>query len=266
MHAEYQTTGNRRFPWLRIVLYCLFLVAYGGWLNSHLSAPRVAAQESSVDESAAPAPRDPPAASTSTTARASSKVPSSLLDMFIASGVIGYLIALLSVVALGFIIEHAMTIRKNRLMPDQAVVDLEGLIRHGNLDQAIEYCQQPDNQSLFSSVVLAGLERFRSSEFGFAEYKAAVEEAGEEETSALYRKTEGMILGFNVIATTEGTARPEDLASSISLALVTTFEGLVVAIPTMVAFSFFRNRIDTLVAETGKRVEQVLGPLGRRRA
>jgi biopolymer transport protein ExbB len=169
-------------------------------------------------------------------------------------------------------------------MPDQVVADLDALIEQGQLDQALNYCQQPDNQCLFSNVVLAGLERHRSSEFGFAEYKAAVEEAGEEETSALYRKTEvlgvigaiapmlgllgtvqGMIMGFNTIATTGGTARPEDLASSISLALVTTFEGLVVAIPTMVAYSFFRNRIDTLVAEAGKRVEQVLGPLGRRR-
>jgi biopolymer transport protein ExbB len=206
------------------------------------------------------------------------------MDMFIASGIIGYIITLLSVIALGFVIEHAMTIRKSVVMPDQNVADLDNLIRHGQLDEALQYCQQPDNQSLFTNVVMAGLERYRSSEFGFAEYKAAVEEAGEEQTSGLYRKTEvlgvigaiapmlgllgtvqGMILGFNTIANTGGNAKPEDLAASISLALVTTFEGLVVAIPAMVAFSFFRNRIDTLVAEAGKRVEQVLGPLSRRR-
>ena len=42
--------------------------------------------------------------------------------------------------------------------------------------------------------------------------------------------------------------------------------GLIVAIPAMVAFSYFRNRIDSIVAEAGKRVEQILMPLGRRRA
>jgi biopolymer transport protein ExbB len=42
--------------------------------------------------------------------------------------------------------------------------------------------------------------------------------------------------------------------------------GLVVAIPTMVAFSFFRNKIDSIVAEAGKRIEQILMPLGRRNA
>jgi biopolymer transport protein ExbB len=41
--------------------------------------------------------------------------------------------------------------------------------------------------------------------------------------------------------------------------------GLIVAIPTMIAFSYFRNRIDSLVAEAGKRVEQVMMPLGRRK-
>ena len=39
----------------------------------------------------------------------------------------------------------------------------------------------------------------------------------------------------------------------------------ILAIPAMVAFSFFRNKIDSLVAEAGKRVDQVLTPLGRKR-
>ncbi|MCA9029071.1 MAG: MotA/TolQ/ExbB proton channel family protein, partial [Planctomycetaceae bacterium] len=70
---------------------------------------------------------------------------------------------------------------------------------------------------------------------------------------------------FNTISGSGGMARPDELAGGISKALVTTLMGLVVAIPAMVAFSYFRNRIDSLVAEAGKRVEQVLMPLGRRR-
>jgi biopolymer transport protein ExbB len=137
---------------------------------------------------------------------------------------------------------------------------------------------------LATDVVLAGIERFQSSEFGFADYKAAVEEAGEDHTARLYRKTdglniigviapmlglfgtvEGMIESFNIIASTEGAAQPFQLADSISKALVTTWLGLVVAIPSMVAFSYFRNKIDSLVSECGKRVERVLTPLSRRR-
>ena len=75
----------------------------------------------------------------------------------------------------------------------------------------------------------------------------------------------GMIESFNLIASTEGAARPHELAGGIGKALVTTMMGLYVAIPAMMAFSYFRNKIDSIVAETGKRVEQILTPLGRRR-
>jgi biopolymer transport protein ExbB len=279
MRLGLTTRAQAPFAWVRFTLYGLLIVGYFGWMHSGRSLPPLMAQEEKLEDPAASSPAPAAAPATPSTGQ-----PMSLLDQYIASGIIGYIITLLSVIAVGFMVEHLMTIRKSVLMPDQVVGDLDALIQQGQLDQALNYCQQPDNQCLFSNVVMAGLERYRSSEFGFAEYKAAVEEAGEEQTSALYRKTEvlgvigaiapmlgllgtvqGMIKGFNTIAMTGGAARPEDLASSISLALVTTFEGLVVAIPTMVAFSFFRNRIDTLVAEAGKRVEQVLGPLGRRR-
>lgn len=207
-----------------------------------------------------------------------------VLDTVIDGGIVGLFIILLSVVSVGFIIEHFMTIRKTTLMPDSVAADLESLIAQGQVDQAIEYCHDPPNHSLFATVVLAGLERYKGSEFGFAEYKAAVEEAGEDQTGSLYRKTEvlgligsiapmlgltgtvlGMIKAFNTIAATDGAAKPAELAGGIGQALVTTLMGLVVAIPTMVAFSYFRNKIDSIIAEAGKRVEQVLMPLGRRK-
>ena len=207
-----------------------------------------------------------------------------LLDTVWDGGFVGLLIILLSTGSVGFIVEHFMTIRKTVLMPDEVIEQLDELIAAGNVDQALEACNQPENQCLVADVVSAGLERYKGSEFGFAEYKAAVEEAGEDQTGRLYRKTEvlgligqiapmlgltgtvlGMIDAFNTIASTEGMARPEELAGGIGQALVTTLMGLIVAIPTMVAFSYFRNKIDSLVAEAGKRVEQIMMPLGRRK-
>ena len=67
------------------------------------------------------------------------------------------------------------------------------------------------------------------------------------------------------IASLEGMARPQELAGGIGQALITTLLGLVVAIPTMVAFSYFRNKIDSLVSEVGKRIEQIMTPLGRKK-
>ncbi|PQO36685.1 MotA/TolQ/ExbB proton channel family protein [Blastopirellula marina] len=207
-----------------------------------------------------------------------------VLDTLMDGGTVGVLIGLLSMVAIGFIVEHFLTIRKSVLMPEGVAFELEEMIAQGRVDEALEMCKNPEYSSLLTYVVEAGLERFRGAEFGFAEYKAAVEEAGEDQTARLYRKTEvlgligsiapmlgltgtvlGMIRAFNTIAATGGTPKPEDLAGSIGQALVTTLLGLVVAIPAMVAYSYFGNRIDSLVAEVGKRVEQILTPLGRRR-
>lgn len=225
-----------------------------------------------------------PAAPAATPAPAEHYQTQTLWDMFLAGGMIGHTIVVLSVIALGFAIEHALTIRKQTLMPPDLVAEVEELMHAGNMDGALAVCKQPENYSLFASVVAAGIERYKASEFGFAEYRAAVEEAGEEQTNHLYRKTEvlsivaaiapmlgllgtvqGMIIAFNQIAASEGTAKPYELAGGISLALVTTFEGLIVAIPCMMALSWFRNQIDSLVNETGKHVEQTLAPLGRRR-
>ena len=219
---------------------------------------------------------------------AETSVPPTILTMVFGGNLLGILIVvlilLLSVISVYFIIEHLLTITRNRIMPDATLSELEALIVHGEINKAIDLCHQKENYSLATEVVLAGLERYKSSEFGYAEYRSAVEEAGEDQTGKLYRRTEvlnvigaiapmlgltgtvlGMIEAFTTIASLDGMARPSELAGGIGQALITTLLGLLVAIPTMVAFSYFRNKIDSLVAEAGKRIEQVMMPLGRKK-
>ena len=266
--------NNRAWWYLLVASWAMLCV-----LPSH--APLVAQEDAEVlDETL----EEPPAADSTAGRPAEREGPRTLLQKLLAGRTVGLLIGLLSLVAVGFIIEHLITIRKTTLMPEVVANELETMIHEGKIDSAIEACCDPQNESLIADVVLAGLQRYQSSEFGFAEYKAAVEEAGEDQTGKLYRKTEvlgvigaiapmlgltgtvlGMIRAFDEIAITGGRARPDQLADGISQALVTTLMGLVVAIPAMIAFSYFRNRIDSIVAEAGKRVEQIMMPLGRRR-
>jgi biopolymer transport protein ExbB len=212
----------------------------------------------------------------------------SVLTMMFTGNIFGLaiviLILVLSVVCTFFIIEHAVTITRSRLMPEELLLQLEEYIARGEINQAITTCHDVENYSLSTEVILAGLERFQGSEYGFAEYRSAVEEAGEDFTGRLYRKTEvlnvigsiapmlgltgtvvGMIEAFNTIASAGGSAKPDQLAGGIGQALITTLLGLVVAIPAMVAFSYFRNKIDSIVAEAGKRIERVMMPLGRKK-
>jgi biopolymer transport protein ExbB len=278
---------NRLFLVSRLFIIAVFsIVLIFSWqnLSNHSGA---FAQETTSDSTAAES-SDSDAANSDSAESTKPVAGRSLFGMAFAGDLFGVgiviVIILLSIVSAFFVIEHAITISKNKLMPEYILLELEQRIESGQLSEAIEFCQMPENYCMTSDVILAGLERFEASEFGFAEYKAAVEEAGEDHTGALYRKTEalgvigaiapmmgltgtvlGMITAFNMLAATDGTAEPKDLAGGIGQALITTLFGLVVAIPTMVAYSFFRNKIDSIVAEAGKRIERIMMPLGRKR-
>jgi len=248
-------------------------------------ASRSLAQDSLDPESGELLPDESIGDSSSASTSSDGSEARSVFEILATVGWFGLLLfLLLSVLAVAFIIEHSMTIRKGKMIPEHVVAELEQKISRGEFNEAIEFCYQPENYSLASEVILAGLERYQGSEFGFAEYKTSVEEAGENQTGRLYRKTEvlgvigaispmlgltgtvsGMIEAFFEIEAKKGMATPTDLAGGIGTALITTLLGMFVAIPTMIAYSYFRNKIDSIVAEAGKRIERVMMPLGRKR-
>lgn len=266
------------------------IVLIVGCLASH----QLALAQTATSTPAPTAPAEPgTAASSSDLPGAESSVPiaqepPSVLKMLFGGNLFGVIIIsvilFLSALSAFFIIDHMVKIRRRRLMPESVMAEIERQIVHGEIGQAIATCKDKANYCMATEVIVAGLDRFQSSEFGFAEYRSAVEEAGEDQTGKLYRRTEvlnvigaiapmlgltgtvlGMIEAFNTIAAKEGMARPQELAGGIGQALITTLLGLLVAIPSMVAFSYFRNKIDSIVSEAGKRIERVMAPLGRKK-
>lgn len=199
----------------------------------------------------------------------------SLWSTIAAGGIIGYLIILMSLVSVALVIEHFITIRRDRLLPDALTMEVE---RHLDGQAHAEAQQACAADGSFLALVLgAGINQI-GAVFGFFDIQSAMQEASERQISKLYRKLEflsfiahsapmlgllgtvtGMIRSFNEIAATEGTAKPSQLAGGISEALVTTCLGLIVAIPTMFFVAFFRNRIDSLVAEAETIAERLMG-------
>lgn len=192
------------------------------------------------------------------------------------------MLLLLSMISLYFIADHFFTIRRQRLFPDDELESIEQMIAAKNTTEAIDYCHHRESPSVAVRIIGAGLDRYRVSQFGFAEYRAAVEEAGQDESSQLFRRTEvlatiaavapmlgltgtvvGMIEAFMTIANQDTGVVAQDLAGGIGQALVTTLMGLAIAIPTMVACNYFRNRIDAIFSQAGRRIEQILLPLSR---
>ncbi len=67
----------------------------------------------------------------------------------------------------------------------------------------------------------------------------------------------GMVQAFGILAES-GQADPTQLAGSISVALLTTMWGLITAIPSLLAYFFFKNKLNNLVAECHHAAEDLV--------
>ena len=193
---------------------------------------------------------------------------SSFLSMIMAGGPIGFLIIFLSIIALVLVVVHLFQLRESSLAPGHIVDDLHELLSKGMVDPAITYCDEPGHSCFLTQVMAAGLARYRRSPFGGLELKGTLEEAGQDQVARLYRWTDalaliatiapmlgllGTVVGINKafanLHEAASSGASGELASAISLALVTTIMGLVLAIPATAAVTYFRNRIDSLASD-----------------
>lgn len=189
-----------------------------------------------------------------------------------ASGVIGFVIIGVSVVALALVIEHFISIKREKLAPPELVDEIEELFGQGNYQAALETCEQ--NPCYFTRVVAAGIRKIGHP---FETLEKSLEEMEGEENLKLMTKigwlsliagigpmlglfgtVTGMVGAFGKISDAgPGGVNPSELAGSIQMALVTTVEGLIVAIPTTAFFAFFRNRVTAVALEISATVEDL---------
>lgn len=192
-------------------------------------------------------------------------------------GAISYIMILLSVVALGLVIRNLIMLRLSRLAPRGIVSRLEELLAQKNLGGAIAFCREPENACFITSVMDQAITRAARSDFGMMEFRAGVEEAAQGEADELHRMndmigviaavgpmlgllgtTVGMIGAFRTIGALEGAARSNELATFMSMALVNTAEGLIVAIPCTIAFSLFRRHVDAMLKRITQDLERLI--------
>lgn len=200
----------------------------------------------------------------------------SLGELFEAGGTIGYIITSLSFVMVALIVEHLISLRQNALIPPGLADSIHHHLALRHFEEARQQCQF--HPSFLAYVLAAGL---RETDLGYQSVEKALEDAAVEQSARLYRKIEylsvigtiapmlgllgtvwGMILAFMEF---EQKANPQvsELAPGIYKALVTTLQGLCVAIPALAAFAHFRNRIDQLVADGSLTAEAVFADYKR---
>jgi len=72
----------------------------------------------------------------------------------------------------------------------------------------------------------------------------------------------GMIKSFTVVASDIAASRPMLLAQGVSEALVATAAGLLVGIPAMAAYSYFRGRVQARISDLEAATTQLMALLG----
>jgi biopolymer transport protein ExbB len=205
------------------------------------------------------------------------------LDQFFWSGggIVWFVQFPLSIVMVSLAIHYALVIRRGTMIPDDVQRQVHGLIEQRQYREALEFTAA--EPSMFSHVVHYSL---TAAAGGYNAMRKAMDEAVEERTTKLLRKVEymnmigavspmiglfgttyGIILALNELVLARGTPEPAQLAGAISTALVCTFWGLMTAIPALMLFAIFRNRVDGLAAECALAAEDLLGiiqPIGSR--
>jgi len=222
-------------------------------------------------DAAAPAPAAAPAAGGAATPAEPDNLPRGPVAMALAGGVVGFVILLLSVVALALCIENLVAIKREKLMPDDVLADIENALDNGEYEEALEICQSED--CMMTRILGAGLSKMAN---GFERMEEAMAEEADAQATILHQKlgyinliagvapmlglfgtVQGMISAFGKIAELEAP-NAKDLAGGIYVALVTTFLGLLVAIPATAAFTFFRGRVTKILMVMGIITGEVL--------
>ncbi|MEE8109716.1 MAG: MotA/TolQ/ExbB proton channel family protein [bacterium] len=177
-------------------------------------------------------------------------------------GLVMYPIILCSVLALGVFLERLVNLRRKRILHQDFISGIRRLWMRRDIEKALQLCKAHDIS--ISRILRAGLLRHNIS---LADMERAIEGAGRHEVAlltvnlrvlgvvanlapmlGLLGTVVGMIKAFHVISQ-GGTGNPGLVASGISEALLTTAAGLIVGIPSLAAYHYFRSKIDRYVYE-----------------
>jgi biopolymer transport protein ExbB len=200
----------------------------------------------------------------------------SFFGQFIIAGgpIVWFVLMPLSIVACYLSIDMSITLRRKKILPFNCHIDILNIIQRNSIAAAKDsLIKRTDMLSYAISRAITYISTARS----YMHLQSITAESLEEKTLELMRRVEwlnivgnvspmiglfgtvyGMIKTFNSIVVTGGQPQADQLAGGISIALVTTFWGLLIAIPSLAVYGFFRNRVETLASEAAIEAETLL--------
>ncbi len=180
-----------------------------------------------------------------------------------------------SLTSIALIFDAVIHLRESKIAPVGTTEHIRSLIDSRQLKELIDFTAA--DQSFVSKAMQAGIRR---AHLGYGAMREGMESAITENSANLFRRIEmlnvignigpligllgtvlGMIEAFNALHHAGGQAKVSDLSVGIATALWHTFGGLAVAIPSLIAFGYFRMRLDKITGRAAVLSEELLESL-----
>ena len=172
-----------------------------------------------------------------------------------------WFLLLASVVAVALIIERSVSLRSSKIVPPALFEQVVAVYQRQGVSE--EVLDRLSRDSPLGAVLAAGLRNHKSSRYVM---KEAIEEAGRAVAHQLGRflttlgtiATAAPLLGLfgtvigmiEIFASQSPTGtNPAQLAHGISIALYNTAFGIAIAIPALIFYRHYKNKVDTYVVE-----------------
>lgn len=184
----------------------------------------------------------------------------SLFEVSVKGGIFMIPLVIAGIAAIILVIERLLFLRENRISGDRLQFELQTALKEDDLDKAIVLAAK--TPGVVGRVLEEGLRRVQTGETDIA---TATEKIIHSEMIQMERSRDwlitistiapllgilgsvyGMIVAFNRIEESGGTD-PKLLAGGISIALITTVTGLIIAIPTTVAHDYVRKQTNNIL-------------------
>ena len=176
-----------------------------------------------------------------------------------------------SIIAVALIIERAVSLRGSKIVPPTLLEQVLAVYQRQGVNA--EILEKLAKDSPLGEVLAAGLRNHRSSRYVM---KEAVEEAGRTVAHELERflttlgtiataapllglfgTVIGMIEIFGSQSPTGGT-NPQQLAHGISIALYNTAFGIGIAIPALIFYRHYKNKVDGFVVDMEQQASKLI--------
>jgi len=188
-----------------------------------------------------------------------------------------YPLGILSMSAFALTIYNFIALRKQDFFDDEVAGRLGDKLNQLDLAGATELCDQ--EPSPLTRIVSHGLDSVKGGHVDTELFRQRLEAGSSKELAkpfvvinylsiiasiapmvGLLGTVSGMVKAFDSIATI-GMGQPEVLAGNISEALITTASGMLVGIPAMFFFFYFKNQYGNLVADMTMYLDDMHGDL-----